>query len=57
MGHQDNHLELRAMFANEQIEEVTAPVEPIIEDATPLLLDHDTVRSWRETARYFRKAA
>jgi hypothetical protein len=35
-----------------------APEQPEDErEKTPLLLDHDEVPSWRETARFFRRAA
>jgi hypothetical protein len=57
VGHQDSDLELRAMFAEAQ--EQKAPIDKleVPEDSTPLTIDHDFVRSWRETARFFRKAA
>lgn len=62
MGHQDNDLELRALFAEATTEPEPAPIEKMPEpearhDDTPLALDHDAVPSWRETARFFRKAA
>jgi hypothetical protein len=64
MGHQDHELELKAIL--EALEADKKPAEPVLVDevladeateATPLAIDHDAVRSWRETARFFRKAA
>ncbi len=58
MGHQDSDLELRAMFAEaaqSQKPDVTEETTP--PEATPVALDPDFATSWRETARFFRKAA
>ena len=54
MGHQDSDLELRALYSQEP-----APEAKPVEEAplTPLAIDHDAVPSWRETARFFRRAA
>jgi hypothetical protein len=56
LGHQDSDLELRAMFESKKIEE-NEIVKNVEEDPSPLNIDHDAVPSWRETARFFRKAA
>lgn len=57
MGHQDKDLELRSMLEEDAVAEKKAPEAEAPPQDTPLAIDHDVVRSWRETARFFRKAA
>jgi hypothetical protein len=58
VGHQDSDLELRAMFADRELE--ARPVTKLEPEAVAndrVDDDHDFAQAWRQTARFFRKAA